>query len=57
MQALLVELIDNFDFSPAPGNLEIKRAVAGALQPMVRGQESKGTQLPLTVTILGKPNA
>jgi len=56
MQALLVELIDNFDFSPASGNIEVKRAAAGALQPMVRGQESKGTQLPLTVTILGKPN-
>jgi len=57
MQALLVELLDNFEFNPAPGNVEIKRAAAVIMQPMVRGQEGKGTQLPLTVTILEKPSA
>jgi hypothetical protein len=36
MQAILIELIENFEFSPPPGNIEIIRRVAGGvLSPML----------------------
>ena len=34
MQAMLIELVDNFEFSPPPGNVEIIRAAAGIMSPM-----------------------
>jgi len=34
MQAILIELLDNFEFSPAPGNIEIFRGSAGMMTPM-----------------------
>ena len=34
MQAILIELIDNFEFSPPPGKVEIIRAFAGHMTPM-----------------------
>ena len=33
MQAILVELVENFEWSPAPG-IEIFRAAAGLMSPM-----------------------
>ncbi|KAF8520692.1 cytochrome P450 [Gautieria morchelliformis] len=50
MQAILIEMVENFEFSPPPGDIQIKRGYAAIVQPMVKGQESRGTQLPLTVT-------
>ncbi|KAF8580716.1 cytochrome P450 [Ramaria rubella] len=34
MQAILAELIENFEFSPPPGNVEILRSVVGAVAPV-----------------------
>ncbi|KAF8583570.1 cytochrome P450 [Ramaria rubella] len=34
MQAVLIELIENFEFSPAPGNPEILRGATGLVTPM-----------------------
>ena len=34
MQATLVELVDNFEFSPPTGNIEIIRAAASVMSPM-----------------------
>ena len=34
MQATLIELVDNFEFSPPPGNIEIIRAAATIMSPM-----------------------
>jgi hypothetical protein len=56
MQALLIELVENFEFSPPPGDIDVKRGMAAIMIPMVKGQEKKGKQLFLTVTpIAGLP--
>jgi hypothetical protein len=34
MQVMLAELIENFEFSPPPGNVEIVRAVTTVMCPM-----------------------
>ncbi|KAF8589246.1 cytochrome P450 [Ramaria rubella] len=34
MQAMLIELLENFEFSPAPGNPEIIRCATGFMSPM-----------------------
>ncbi|KAF8525701.1 cytochrome P450 [Gautieria morchelliformis] len=42
MQAILIQLIENFEFSSPPGDMEIKGGFAANVQPMVKGQEAKG---------------
>jgi hypothetical protein len=34
MQAILIELLENLEFSPPPGNIEIIRGAAGLTTPM-----------------------
>lgn len=34
MQALLVELVENFEYSPPPGNVEIRRAAVSLMFPL-----------------------
>ena len=51
MQAVVTEMVEKVRFSPAPG-VEIRRAHAGVMQPFVRGQDKKGNQLPLTVSLI-----
>jgi hypothetical protein len=34
MQAILIELLENFEFSPAPGNINIIRGATGLMTPM-----------------------
>ncbi|KAF8573774.1 cytochrome P450 [Ramaria rubella] len=50
MQAILIELLENFKFSPAPENPEIIRGASGFMMPMVRGSLVLKAELPLTVT-------
>ncbi|KAF8589039.1 cytochrome P450 [Ramaria rubella] len=50
MQAILIELLESFKFSPAPGNPEIIRGASGFMMPMVRNSPVLRAQLPLTVT-------
>jgi hypothetical protein len=45
-------MVDNVEFSPPPGDIQVKRGYAGIMQPMVKGQENKGTQMPLAVTAI-----
>jgi len=52
MQAILIELLENFEFSPPPGNVEIIRGPAGIMTPMVKGATKRRGNLPLTVTAL-----
>ncbi|GJJ11714.1 hypothetical protein Clacol_005951 [Clathrus columnatus] len=49
MQAILVELVENFEFLPPPGDIEILRVSVGVMGPMVKGSKSGRTELPLTV--------
>ncbi|GJJ11630.1 hypothetical protein Clacol_005866 [Clathrus columnatus] len=52
MQAILIELLENFELSPSPGNVEIIRGSAGVMAPMVKGSTNGRTQLPITLTPL-----
>ena len=49
MQAILVELIEKFEFQPVEG-VDIMRVPAGAMIPMVRGKMQEGSQMPLYIS-------
>ncbi|KAJ8521421.1 hypothetical protein ONZ45_g1869 [Pleurotus djamor] len=51
LQALLVEMIENFEFS-LPRDVEIMRLPAGIMIPMVKGRMHEGTQMPLNLTLV-----
>ena len=54
MYASLVTLVRQFDFSFPENRREIKKMRLGpTIVPVVAGEEHKGAQLPLKVTILG----
>ena len=54
MYAFLVTLVRQFDFSLPENRREIKKMRLGpTIVPVVAGEEHKGAQLPLKVTILG----
>ncbi|KAF8509096.1 cytochrome P450 [Gautieria morchelliformis] len=50
MQAILIELLENLEFSPPPGNIEIIRGATGLMSPLVKGSSSRSMELPLTIT-------
>ena len=52
MQAILVELIENFEFSIPASNPQIRRLPAGLMAPLVVGDEMKGPQMPLHVKVV-----
>ncbi|KAJ8475067.1 hypothetical protein ONZ45_g15739 [Pleurotus djamor] len=51
LQAILVEMIENFEFS-LPKGVEILRLPAGIMIPMVKGRMHEGTQMPLNLTLV-----
>lgn len=51
MQAILVELIEKFEFQPVEG-VDIMRVPAGAMIPMVRGKMQEGSQMPLYISAM-----
>jgi hypothetical protein len=50
MQAVLVGIIERFEFAPPPEGVEILRVPAGSMIPVIKGREREGTQLPLHIT-------
>ncbi|KAI0721412.1 PAH-inducible cytochrome P450 monooxygenase PC-PAH 1 [Cerioporus squamosus] len=52
MQALLVELIEKFEFNVAEGNPEIIRFAAGLMTPLVANEMHLGSQMPLRVSLV-----
>ncbi|KAF8511881.1 cytochrome P450 [Hysterangium stoloniferum] len=50
MQAILIELVENFEFSPPPGDVKILRALAGLVTPVVEGSTDRRSRLPVTIT-------
>jgi len=50
LQAILITLIQNFEFSPAPHNPVLLRALGPNLVPMVKGEEKRGSQLPMSIS-------
>jgi hypothetical protein len=49
----LVTLVRKFDFALPDNGQEAKPVRRGAMMPVVVGEEHKGPQMPLKVTILG----
>ncbi|KAF8513598.1 cytochrome P450 [Hysterangium stoloniferum] len=52
MQTILIEILESFEFSPPPGNIEIIRGAAGIMSPMVKGSVKGRSELPITITPL-----
>lgn len=52
MQAIAVDLVENFQFSIPKEKPEIIRVPAGIMIPMVKEKMHEGTQMPLHVTAL-----
>ncbi len=54
MQALLAEILENFELSPSSEKHAIRRAPAGfgGMVPMVEGREDLGTAMPLQVSLV-----
>lgn len=52
MQAILVDLIETFEFSLPADATEIQRVNAGLMVPMVRGRMFEGTQMPLRISLV-----
>ncbi|KAF8573948.1 cytochrome P450 [Ramaria rubella] len=50
MHVILAELLENFEFSPPPGGVEILRVAATVMVPMVKGSDTGSVELPLTIT-------
>ncbi|KAG2341337.1 cytochrome P450 [Suillus weaverae] len=51
MQAVLVELVENFEFR-FPEGVEIIRLNVGLMTPMVEGKMDEGLQMPLEVSVI-----
>ncbi|KAJ3807307.1 cytochrome P450 [Lentinula aff. lateritia] len=54
LQAFIVELLSNFEFSATPKIDKIRREAALVMVPTIEGELEKGSQLPLRVTFAPK---
>ena len=53
IHTFLVTLVRQFDFSLPENGQKIKKMRPGLIVPVVAGEEHKGPQMPLKVTVLG----
>jgi len=51
LQTLLVELISNFEFSMNKQSEQVRRLPCAVMVPVVSGEEAKGVQMPLKVSL------
>lgn len=54
LQAFIVELLSNFEFTATPKIDKIRREAALVMVPTIEGELEKGSQLPLRVTFAPK---
>lgn len=54
LQAFLIELLSNFEFSLTPEAMRVRREACIVMVPTVDGQREKGTQLPLRVSVASR---
>ena len=54
LQAFVVELLSNFEFSAAPKTEKIRREAALVMVPTIEGEVKNGSQLPLRVKFAPK---
>ena len=52
MQAILVELIEHFEFAIPEDNPQIVRFPAGLVAPLVMSEMTAGPQMPLRVSLV-----
>lgn len=53
MQALVAEIVENFEFAIPEEKQTIRRAPVGiAMSPMIEGKEELGTAMPLQVSLV-----
>lgn len=52
IQTLLVELISTFEFSMNQQSEKVRRLPCAVMVPAVSGEESKGAQMPLKVSLV-----
>jgi len=52
LQAIIVELIENFEFAIPADKPDIQRVPAGVMVPMIRGKMRLGSQMPLKISIV-----
>ena len=52
MQAIITDLVENFQFSIPKEKPDIMRVPAGIMGPMVKGKMFEGMQMPLHVVAL-----
>lgn len=52
IHAFLIEIIQNFHLSYPEGAPNIIRATSGVMAPVLLGEQGKGKQLPLDITII-----
>jgi len=57
VQAFLFELISGLKFEPAEKTARIRRENCLVMLPMVRGEERKGNQLPLEISIIERSDS
>ena len=50
LQAIVVELLENFEFAIPDEKPDIQRVPGGLMIPMIRGKPQLGSQMPLKVT-------
>lgn len=51
LQTLLVELVSNFEFSMNERSQMVRRFPSAVMVPLVSGEEAKGAQMPLKVSL------
>ncbi|KIJ49187.1 hypothetical protein M422DRAFT_161547, partial [Sphaerobolus stellatus SS14] len=49
LYSVLTTLIEKFEVLPPPDGIEVYRASVVTMVPMIKGQEKKGVQMPLTI--------
>lgn len=54
MQSLLVEIINNFELGPTKELERLRREACLVMLPTLEGEEIKGENLPLRVSIAGR---
>ncbi|KZT63987.1 cytochrome P450 [Daedalea quercina L-15889] len=55
LQAICVELLENFEFAIPDDKPDIQRVPGGLMIPMIRGKPQLGSQMPLKVTPIERP--
>lgn len=51
----MVELLENFEVAIPDDKPDIQRVPGGLMIPMIRGKPELGSQMPLKVTVIERP--